>query len=126
MLMQRKSMMEHILISKVEWLIEEIVKRGFRVSSLNSHNTHTISVKNSIKLLEGMLTQTKKNVFELSITISLDFKNILMLNYYRNGLIHIFCLEGICITSLYSFGSDQFLKQGVSLPELVKSIKFLA
>jgi len=31
MLMHRKGILEHILISKVEWLTAEILKRGYRV-----------------------------------------------------------------------------------------------
>jgi glycerol-3-phosphate O-acyltransferase len=104
MLMHRKGIMEHILISKVEWLTAEILKRGARVSGISEHNGAAISVRNCVKLLNDHFNITKKTVFELSIAPCLNFKNILMLNYYRNGLIHVLYLEAICACAIFSFG----------------------
>ena len=102
-LMSRKGFMEPILISKVEWLIKEIVKRGSKVS-VNEHSNASLLVRNALKLLEPNLLISKKNVFEMSISPSNEYKKILMLSYYRNGLVHVFCLEAICIIALFSFG----------------------
>lgn len=102
-LMSRKGIMEPILISKVEWLIKELIKRGSKVS-VNEHSNASLLVRNALKLLGPTLLLTKKNVFEMSISPSNEFKNILMLSYYRNGLVHVFCLEAICVIALFSFG----------------------
>jgi len=102
-LMSRKGIMEQILISKVEWLIKEIVKRGSKVS-INEHSNASLLVRNALKLLEPNLLISKKNVFEMSISPSNEYKKILMLSYYRNGLVRVFCLEAICVIALFSFG----------------------
>lgn len=115
MLMHRKGIMEHILISKVEWLTAEILKRGNRVSGFSEHTGASISVRNSIKLLNELFIITKKTVFELSIAPCLKFKSILMLNYYRNGLIHVLFLEAICACALFSFGHKVAVNEGVNL-----------
>ena len=115
MLMHRKGIMENVLISKVEWLTAEILKRGKRVSGFNEHTGAQISVRNSIKLLNELFIITKKTVFQLSIAPCLKFKSILMLNYYRNGLIHVLYLEAICACALFSFGHQAAVNDGVSL-----------
>ena len=102
-LMSRKGFMEPILISKVEWLIKEIVKRGSKVS-VNEHSNASLLVRNALKLLEPNLLISKKNVFEMSISPSNEYKKILMLSYYINGIVHVFCLEAICVIALFSFG----------------------
>ena len=45
LLMHRKGIMEHILISKVEWLTTEIVKRNWKVSGVSEHSGAAISVR---------------------------------------------------------------------------------
>lgn len=72
-LMSRKGIIEHILISKVEWLIKEIMKRGSKVS-INEHSNASLLVRNGLKLLNSMLVLTKRTVFEMFISPSNNFK----------------------------------------------------
>ena len=72
-LMSRKGIIEPILISKVEWLIKEIMKRGSKVS-INEHSTASLIVKNGLKLLDKTLVLSKRTVFEMSISPSNNFE----------------------------------------------------
>jgi glycerol-3-phosphate O-acyltransferase len=56
-------------------------------------------IKQAIKHLSGLL-EKKKDVFEASIQAKKDYKNILMLSYYRNSLAHIFLNEAFIACSL--------------------------
>jgi len=72
-LMSRKGIIEPILISKVEWLIKEIMKRGSKVT-INEHSTASLIVKNGLKLLDKTLVLSKRTVFEMSISPSNNFE----------------------------------------------------
>ena len=72
-LMSRKGIIEPILISKVEWLIKEIMKRGSKVT-INEHSTASLIVKNGLKLLDKSLVLSKRTVFEMSISPSNNFE----------------------------------------------------
>lgn len=48
-----------------------------------------------------------------------------MLSYYRNGLVHVFCLEAICVIALNSFGYKHATESGVDLNTYIEKIKFL-
>lgn len=47
-----------------------------------------------------------------------------MLNYYRNGLVHVFIIEAICICCLYSFGVDKN-NVGVDIDLYINEVIFL-
>lgn len=72
-LMSRKGIIEPILISKVEWLIKEIMKRGSKVT-INEHSTASLIVKNGLRLLDKTLVLSKRTVFEMSISPSNNFE----------------------------------------------------
>ena len=72
-LMSRQGIIEPILISKVEWLIKEIMKRGSKVT-INEHSTASLIVKNGLKLLDKSLVLSKRTVFEMSISPSNNFE----------------------------------------------------
>ena len=48
----------------------------------------------------------KRDIMQPSITPNVDYKNFLMLGYYRNPINHIFFNEGLIVVSIYSFGYD--------------------
>jgi len=123
-LMSRKGIIEPILISKVEWLIKEIMKRGSKLS-INEHSTASLIVKNGLKLLDKTLVLSKRTVFEMSISPSNNFEQILLLSYYRNGLVHVFSHEAICVIALFSFGHKNSTEKGVEFNKYIEEIKFL-
>lgn len=51
--------------------------------------------------------------------------NIFLLSYYRNTITHIFFLEAIILTSLYSFGYEEAVVKGVNLEQLKTETQFL-
>jgi len=62
--------------------------------------------------------ERKRDILEPSVTPKVDYKNYLMLGYYRNPLNHIFFNEGLVILSITSFGLDKAWKGGVPLDVL--------
>lgn len=81
-LTQRKGISEDILVEKVEWLSRQLILRGAKIGSMNE-GSPSIAVRNAINHLEQAVTKTKKDIFELSVSPKVDYKNILLLSYYR-------------------------------------------
>lgn len=67
----------------------------------------------------------KKDIFEPRVSPKVDYKNILLLSYYRNNLVHLFISEAIISCSLYGFGQTQAWSQGVSKEELWEKVLFI-
>lgn len=59
LLMHRKGVMEQVLANKVEWLSQEIIKRGWKVGSINEHSTVNMALRNSIRLMSDLIIQNK-------------------------------------------------------------------
>ena len=78
--------------------------RNAKLGAINDRSGAIIATRNAINLLSSIISRTKKNVFEIYISISTNYKNVLLLSYYRNGLMHVFLLEAIMCTALSRFG----------------------
>ncbi len=63
------------------------------------------SVRNALNFLKKFI-DTKQDIFSPQVKASKDYKNYLMLAYYRNNLIHIFLNEAYIATSLLAFGES--------------------
>jgi glycerol-3-phosphate O-acyltransferase len=61
-----------------------------------------------------------------SISPHIDYKNFLMMCYYRNPINHIFFNEGIIVASIYSFGHEKSWKEGVHIDALYERAVFLS
>ena len=81
-LTQRRGISEDILVEKVEWLSRQLILRGAKIGSMNE-SSPSIAVRNAINHLEQAVIKTKKDIFELSVSPKVDYKNILLLSYYR-------------------------------------------
>lgn len=92
---------EEDLLDKVVWLYKEIIARN-GTTSLNVQPSQA-TIRNALKYLENFVDM-KKDVFSPYVKANLDYKNILMLAYYRNNLIHLFINEAYIATSLQAFG----------------------
>lgn len=57
------------------------------------------TVRNSLKYLENFI-EIKKDVFSPFVKVHNDYKNIQMLAYYRNNIIHLFINESYVSTAL--------------------------
>ena len=92
---------EDELVQKVGWLYDEIFIRGGQMS-LNTKPTKA-TIKTALNLLKSFI-ETKKDVFSPQVKANRDYKNILMLAYYRNGIVHMFLNEAYIAASLLAFG----------------------
>jgi hypothetical protein len=54
-----------------------------------------------------------------------DFKNILLLMYYKNVMIQPFVLEAFCACALSSFGHQLGWKDGTPIQRLFEEYSFL-
>ena len=120
LLLRRKGISEEELVKKVDWLIQEIVKRDGKLSTKFAH----IAVKTALIHLDDLL-ERKKDVFHPSFSAKDDYKNIILLSYYRNMLGHIFFNEAIVACSLASFGYELAWKEGVPVDRLWESTSYL-
>jgi glycerol-3-phosphate O-acyltransferase len=92
---------EEELVNRSTWLFKEIQERkGYMAMNTNPSQT---SVRNSLNFLKNFV-DFKKDVFQPMVKANKDYKNILMLAYYRNNLIHLFINEGYIACALNAFG----------------------
>lgn len=49
----------------------------------------------------------RRDIYEPLIKPKVDYKNILMLGYYRNPLNYVYFNEGVILVSVLSFGGDK-------------------
>ncbi len=122
-LLHRKGISEENLHSEVEWLVDQLQLRNVKVG-LNEGKYSVFTTKSGISLL-GKLISQKKDIFHIQLAAKEDHKNILLLSYYRNTLIHAFWNESIIACALSSFGQDIAWKEGVSFGRLLEEIEFL-
>mmetsp|Transcript_5722 Transcript_5722/g.4892 ORF Transcript_5722/g.4892 Transcript_5722/m.4892 type:complete len:230 (+) Transcript_5722:2196-2885(+) len=115
-LMNRKGISEESLIQKVEWLKLQILKRGGRIGGIDE-NSSLKTIKGAVTHLEHLIDQ-KKDIVHLNVSAKADYKNVLMLSYYRNMLIHLFWNEAIIACALSSFGQEMAWKEGITLERL--------
>jgi glycerone phosphate O-acyltransferase/fatty acyl-CoA reductase len=85
LLIQPKGISEDQLIRTVTLLTRYILKKGHRVGGVNEI-LPVAAVKNAIAHLSGIITKTRKNIFELSISAGNERQKLLVLSYYRNTL----------------------------------------
>lgn len=98
--------------------MNQIQIRGGRIGSINDCSA-VIAVRNSINHLSETIVKKKRDIFTLSVTPNhYEHKNILLLSYYRNKLLHVFFEEAICACALNSFGHQIAYKEGLSIDRL--------
>ena len=124
LLMHRKGVTEELLISRSEWIAFELGKRKKKIGSI-ADNTIQIPVRNAIKLLDKIIVR-KKDMFGLSVTPKIDYKNVLLLSYYRNALLNTFANEAILSCALAAFGHHIAYKEGIERERLVEEYRFLS
>lgn len=62
----------------------------------------------------------------MQVIHNIDYKNYLMLTYYRNPINHIFFNEGVIVVAMQSFGNLMAWEDGISLDELYQKCHFLS
>lgn len=98
----RKGITQEAMTKQIEYIYQELHARNALVSERSSVNR---GVSNAMTLLTEFVKK-KRDVFEPSVSPKVDYKNIIMLAYYKNTLVHVFLKEMIigkfCIDNAYS------------------------
>ena len=110
---------EEDLLKNVTWLYNEILARNGSMS-INIQPSQA-TIRNSLKYL-GSFIDMRKDVFTPYVKANMDYKNILMLSYYRNNLIHLFLNESYLAVSLHAFGDQS---QGIPVQRLWDQTDFI-
>ena len=123
LLMHRKGITQEELINQVDFLLKEIrYKNAMMPATCN--NAKVWVQKGTFHLNETV--SKKKDVFEPRVTPNVDYKNILLLSYYRNTLIHLFIQEAFVSCSLFGFTAEQIYKIGVTREDLWDKVFFIS
>jgi len=123
LLLHRKGINEQDMEKKVIWLGQTLSQRGILMHSQGMPSANTMKI--GLQHLSEYLDQ-KRDIFEPSVTPKIDYKNYLMLGYYRNPINFIFFNEGLIVTALFSQGQEVAWKDGVSYEELFKRTAWIA
>lgn len=85
----RKGISTEIMLKQVEYIYEELEARNAHVSEdtqMNRGSNHAMTLLNEF-------VKKKRDVFEPFVSPKVDYKNILMLAYYKNTIVHVFLKE---------------------------------
>ena len=124
LLMHRRGVSEDELITKVEWLRDEVKARGYKIGGLET-GAANLAVRNALTHLRQTLSH-KKDMFEPTVSLHTDYKNILLLSYYRNTLHHIFATEALIACTFFSFGVKLAWSDGIPKNRALEETIFLA
>lgn len=111
LLQHRKGISEEEIVKKAGWVYEEIKARDGLVSLLSAPSS--TSVQAALEYLKGFVDR-KRNIFEPSVSAKNDYKNIVMLAYYRNNMIHLFINDAVVFCALLGLGSISDLTKGIT------------
>lgn len=123
LLMHRKGINDKELETQVEFLIKLLRKRNLKLTAHS--NKASICVKKAIEQLADSVGK-KKDHFEPKVLPKVDYKNILLLAYYRNNLVHVFINEALISCSLFGYGIERAWNEGVSKNELREKVVFIS
>lgn len=121
LLNKRKGQSEADLHEDLQFLITEMLARNPKVTKFD------LFPKQVFKQASNHLKQcfkTSKDERKPMIEVNNDFDSLLLLHYYRNGVVHLFINEAIIACSLKGFGKTS-TQEGVRLDELWEKTKFL-
>ena len=122
LLLQRKGISKDDLERKVRWLGQTLQQKGYALSTygLPSVNTLKIGLNHLADYVDW-----KRDIVMPKVG-GKDFKNLMMLAYYRNPLNQIFFNEGIIIVSMFAFGEESVWKSGVDIDKMFEKACFLS
>ncbi|CAI2365141.1 unnamed protein product [Moneuplotes crassus] len=122
LLQNRKGISQENLSKSLEYVYEELSARNAVFAEKSTLNG---DLSSSMTLL-GEFVKKKRDVFEPMVSPKVDYKNILMLAYYKNSLVHIFLKEMIIGVSFLGFGKDTIKLSGVSKERVWNKVQFLS
>lgn len=106
LLLHRKGISEDELEKRVKWLGQDLQQRGIMLSTEGLPSTNTLKI--GLTHLKDYLNR-RRDIVEPAIVPfpKMDYKNVLMLGYYRNPLNHVYFNEGVVAVSMLSFADKQ-------------------
>jgi len=122
LLQHRKGISQENLVKELEYVYKELHARNAIFSEKSTVNG---DLSSSMTLL-GEFVKNKRDVFEPMVSPKVDYKNILMLAYYKNSLVHIFLKEMIIGVSFLGFGRDTIKNTGVTKDRVWDKVQFLS
>lgn len=122
LLLYRQGATKDQLIRQFEWLRLEILARGGRTAGMATYSREAL-VQNALSHLGSLVIQRNENVYEPNITARSNYKNMLVLGYYRNKFLHLFFVEGLIACVLYALGEGE--QHGVSRQTLLSEVRFI-
>ncbi len=94
----RKGLEEDTICRWYQYVFQRIVEKKGLMSA--QHLPSKNIIKNSLRQHLTGFIDVKRNMYEPSVTPNKDYKNILMLSYYRNILVHHFLVDSYVVLSL--------------------------
>ena len=76
-------------MNSLSWLSKQIISRGGKLPFATGNGASNTILKIGTQHLAEIVDR-KKDIFEPSVQLKADYKNYLLLSYYRNALIHFF------------------------------------
>eukprot|EP00761_Pharyngomonas_kirbyi_P002199 gb/GECH01002203.1/.p1 GENE.gb/GECH01002203.1/~~gb/GECH01002203.1/.p1 ORF type:complete len:1156 (+),score=242.96 gb/GECH01002203.1/:1-3468(+) len=118
------------LIAKMEWLRDEIGARDGNVAWdadwMKDGETTEGIVNTAIELLNSLVYERRKDMFEPNVNDHRSPSNLLHLGIYRNQMTHLFFPEGMVACAIASYGEQTAFKDGVTRNQLLDTAYFLA
>jgi len=123
LLINRKGISIEDLVSKVNWLREDITQRGGIVAY---EGTTPDLVDSGLKLLQNV-TSIVRNTYVPATNneTGKQNKSVLVLDFYRNQLMHLYAEDGIIAAALSSLQASTNNNGSVKRKDLIKEAKFL-
>lgn len=106
MLMYRQGITKQQLVTKVDWLRREVLRRGGETNNFAT-NDRTDVVTKAVGFLSNVIVQRRSEVYEPAINSRNEYRNMLVLGHYRNKIVHLFFKEGIVACALYALMDKQ-------------------
>ena len=101
----RKGLEENTICRWYQYVFQRIVEKKGLMSAQHLPSKNVI--KQSLRSYLTKFIDVKRNMYEPNVTPNKDYKNILMLGYYRNVLVHHFLLDSYTVLSIMSKWNNQ-------------------
>lgn len=107
------------------WLERQLEARGATLGYSPKHSDRNTLLRSTLKLLEAQLQPSGKSIFEQHIVPRANLQSTLILNYYRNGLAHVFWKEALVAAALSAVSQTDTPTEGITEAKLFESFDFL-
>lgn len=83
------------------------------------------TIRKSLPYLREFLS-IKKDFIEIELKSKLSYKNLLMLSYYKNNLIHVFFNEAFIALSIFAFKQFDLSEEELTIEKIWESTDFIS